>query len=280
MKKILSGSFRISQRYKGAAHRGIDLVAGTDKTIYAPAGGRVALSGWQSVSNHNVGFGLRVWWQNGNQFFVVGHLDSVAVKIGDILTEGQPLGMQGSTGTSTGPHVHFEIRVGGTSPDNQNLDPAAFLEIPNIEGNILQPSAPAEPPLTSPQARPNAIYQVSGIGRRHYYPDVIDTMDYAGSFGNHIDRILINATMGDLFYRARVNGCWLPEVKNRDDYAGIIGKPVTDVAIRATEGRIRYRVHIVQKGWLPWVSGYDISDEKSGYAGNGKPIDALQLEFV
>jgi hypothetical protein len=280
MKKILSGNFRVSQRYKGAVHRGIDLVAGMDKTVYAPTGGRIALAGWQNISNHNEGFGLRVWWQNGNKFFVVGHLDRIIAKVGDVIPEGQPLGTQGATGTSTGPHVHFEIRVGGTSPENSNIDPAAFLGIPNIEGNILQVSTPEEPPLTSPQARPNAIYQVSSVGRRHYYPDVIDTMDYAGSFGNHIDRVLISTTMGDIHYRVRANGRWLPEVRNRDDYAGIIGQPITDIAIRATEGRIRYRVHITEKGWLPWVSGYDIADVRSGYAGNGKPIDALQIEFV
>ena len=50
------------------------------------------------------------------------------------------------------------------------------------------------------------------------------------------------------------------------------------VALRAEDCKVQYRVHTLGGKWLPWVSGYDISDCKDGFAGvYGKPIDALQI---
>ena len=76
-------------------------------------------------------------------------------------------------------------------------------------------------------------------------------------------------TAVDVFYCVRADGKWYPEVKNLTDYAGLTGKAITDVAIRVTKGSVRYRVHVKGKGWLPWVTGYNLKDTVNGYAGNG-----------
>lgn len=86
---------------------------------------------------------------------------------------------------------------------------------------------------------------------------------------------LFNKT--DVFYRVRVGGRWLPIVRNLEDFAGIKGKAITDIAIKTSDGSIKYRVHIKGGGWLPFVTGFDIYDSKNGYAGNGKPIDAIEI---
>ena len=271
MKKILSSSFRISQRYKGAAHRGIDLVAGSDKTVYAPAGGKVVLSGWQDPNNKNAGFGQRVWWTDGMWFMVVGHLSSINVRPGDQVAEGQPLGMQGSTGTSTGPHVHFEVRVGGTSPNRGNLNPALFLGLPNAEGAYTFDDIPSGVDL---------IYKVSSISKGDFYPEVRNLQDYAGSFGKTIDRVYLSSSLGNVHYCVMVKGAFLPEVMNHNDFAGIKGVPITAIAIRSTAGTVRYRAHETGGGWLPWVTGYDLNDLKNGYAGRGKPLDAIQAVII
>lgn len=76
------------------------------------------------------------------------------------------------------------------------------------------------------------------------------------------------------------NGTTLNSVKNTDDYAGIRGKKIANVAIRVNRGRVRYRVHVLGWKWLPWVTGFNFSDHKNGYAGDRKAIDALQIIYT
>lgn len=84
----------------------------------------------------------------------------------------------------------------------------------------------------------------------------------------------------DFTYAVRVEGgTILPSVTNLNDCAGIKGKRITDIAIKVNKGSVRYRVHILGGGWLPWVTGYSWTDHNNGYAGNGKPIDAVQVYY-
>ena len=78
--------------------------------------------------------------------------------------------------------------------------------------------------------------------------------------------------------RTKAHG-WLPEVTEYKDYAGWQDSPVTDVAIKVSAGSVKYRVHVYSGGWLGWVTGYNLSDYNNGYAGNGKPIDAIQVYY-
>lgn len=75
------------------------------------------------------------------------------------------------------------------------------------------------------------------------------------------------------------DGKILPEVVNLADYAGIRGKRITGIAIRCDKGSVWYQVHIVGGGWLPKVRGYNWNDHNNGYAGNGKPIDAVRVYY-
>lgn len=82
------------------------------------------------------------------------------------------------------------------------------------------------------------------------------------------------------YYRVRTQADgWLPEVKNCDDYAGWQDSPITDIAIKVDKGSIQYRVHVKGGNWLGWVTGYDLNDSNNGYAGTGKPIDAIQIYY-
>jgi hypothetical protein len=84
----------------------------------------------------------------------------------------------------------------------------------------------------------------------------------------------------NVFYRVKTQKHgWLPEVKNLEDYAGWENSPIIGLAIKTSKGRIRYRVHILGGDWLPWVDDYDIKDYTNGYAGNDKPIDAVQVYY-
>lgn len=81
-------------------------------------------------------------------------------------------------------------------------------------------------------------------------------------------------------YAVKAGGKILPEVTNLNDWAGKgDGVPITDIAIKVNVGSIKYRVHVKGGDWLPWVTGYDWKDFKNGYAGNGKPIDGIQIYY-
>lgn len=84
----------------------------------------------------------------------------------------------------------------------------------------------------------------------------------------------------DVFYRVRTKAHgWLSEVKNLEDYAGWKDSPITDIAVKVSTGSVKYRVHVKGGNWLPYVTGYDINESKNGYAGNGKPIDAVEIYY-
>ena len=72
---------------------------------------------------------------------------------------------------------------------------------------------------------------------------------------------------------------WLSEVKNLEDYAGWENSPITGLAIRVDKGSIKYRVTTVSGKTLGWITGYDINDYISGWAGNGEPIALVEAYY-
>lgn len=84
----------------------------------------------------------------------------------------------------------------------------------------------------------------------------------------------------NVFYKVKTQKHgWLGEVKNLTDYAGWENSPITDVAIKVDKGSIKYRVHVKGGNWLDWITQYNINDKINGYAGNGKPIDVIQIYY-
>ncbi len=100
---------RISQ-YFNLRHTGIDIACPFGTAVVAADGGKVvtAQGGW------NGGYGNYVIIDHGNGLQTLyGHLSKIYVSPGEAVTKGQSIGAEGSTGRSTGPHVHFEVRSGG-----------------------------------------------------------------------------------------------------------------------------------------------------------------------
>lgn len=85
----------------------------------------------------------------------------------------------------------------------------------------------------------------------------------------------------NVYYRVKTQKHqWLQEVKNLNDYAGWENSPITGLAIKVDKGSIRYRVHLKGKGWLPFVTGYDINDFNNGFAGDGvNAIDCVEVYY-
>ena len=133
---------------KRVYHKGVDLV-GTDKTVRAVVGGVVGQSTIiTDPKNRTSEWGnyVRIDGEDGRLYYYC-HLSKRLVSRGDNISVGDALGIEGSTGKSTGSHLHFEVRENGKS-----IDPTAILGIKNIVGAVRE---------TKTEVRTN--YTVNGL---------------------------------------------------------------------------------------------------------------------
>lgn len=85
----------------------------------------------------------------------------------------------------------------------------------------------------------------------------------------------------NIWYQAYTNeDGWLPVVKNLNDYAGIEGHAIRKLAVKVDKGSVWYQAHVLGGGWLGKVTGWNAKDDANGYAGNGKPIDAIKIYYT
>ena len=99
-------------------HTGLDLVEPFGSPVYAADDGVVALVGSSSGGYGN----YVVIAHSGGLDTLYGHLSTALVKVGQAVTQGQPVGLEGSSGNSTGAHVHFELRI-----NQRPVDPTPYL---------------------------------------------------------------------------------------------------------------------------------------------------------
>jgi murein DD-endopeptidase MepM/ murein hydrolase activator NlpD len=104
----------------GTLHAGVDFAAPMGTSEYAAMDGVVVRAGAAS------GFGLAVYIQHANgDVTVYGHMEQILVEEGQTVRAGDPIALLGNLGQSTGPHLHFEVHVGGI--DGERIDPLPWL---------------------------------------------------------------------------------------------------------------------------------------------------------
>ncbi|MFD6937504.1 M23 family metallopeptidase [Streptomyces goshikiensis] len=106
--------------WSSGSHTGIDFHAATGTTVHAVGAGTVVESGNGGAYGNNV-----VIKHNDGTYTQYGHMSSLSVSVGQEVTAGQQIGLSGSTGNSSGPHLHFEARTGPQY--GSDIDPVSYL---------------------------------------------------------------------------------------------------------------------------------------------------------
>jgi murein DD-endopeptidase MepM/ murein hydrolase activator NlpD len=105
---VVGGGNYISQ-YAHAGHMALDIAADYGSPVVAATGGRVVFAGWK-----NNGGGWQVWISHGGGMYTTyNHMSGLSVGNGQSVGRGQRVGRIGASGWATGPHLHFEVWLGG-----------------------------------------------------------------------------------------------------------------------------------------------------------------------
>lgn len=270
MSRILkTGKDQITQKYSNN-HKGIDIVKYKNSLDYVIAHSSGVVE--KVVKNYNRtdktggSYGNYVLIKHSNGYYTLyAHLKygSVTVSKGQKVKKGQVLGYMGNTGYSKGAHLHFEVR----NRKNERINPTIYLN------NDL------------PTDKKSVFYRVYSNNEKRWF-NVAKDGKVAGNEKDFIGGFQIRTEKGgSTKYCAHIyNGKWLDEVNKWDNtdngYAGIKGKDIDGLAIWSEKGKLSYRVKTDKKGWLPWVTGYNLKDSKNGYAGNlGEKIVAVEVKL-
>ena len=112
---LITSRFGESSSRRSSTHTGLDLATSLGTAIYPIAPGTVVYAGWQGSYGQLIqvdhGDGIQSWY---------GHCNSINVSVGQEVTTDTCIGAVGTTGNSTGPHLHLEIRINGTAVNPQN----------------------------------------------------------------------------------------------------------------------------------------------------------------
>ena len=117
------GRFKVTQVYKEAQHKGLDLVGLDDKTIYSTVDGIVDAVQWDTHSTGGMGLYIRI---RAKYYYYYAHLSRSLVKVGQFVKVGQAIGVEGSTGNSSGSHLHYEVRTA--------IDNTTFINVSELSG--------------------------------------------------------------------------------------------------------------------------------------------------
>ncbi|MCX4528562.1 MULTISPECIES: M23 family metallopeptidase [unclassified Streptomyces] len=122
----VDGSYVSTQYHAGGgmwssgSHTGIDFHAASGTSVHAVGAGTVVEAGYGGAYGNNV-----VIKHNDGTYTQYGHMSSLSVSVGQQVTPGQQIGLSGSTGNSSGPHLHFEARTGAQY--GSDIDPVSYL---------------------------------------------------------------------------------------------------------------------------------------------------------
>ncbi|MFF9688574.1 M23 family metallopeptidase [Streptomyces sp. NPDC014623] len=112
--------------WSSGSHSGVDFQAASGTSVVAVGAGTVVEAGWGGAYGNNI-----VLRMKDGTYTQYGHLSSIGVSVGQSVGPGEQIGLSGSTGNSTGPHLHFEAR---TTPEyGSDMDPVSYLRAHGVQ---------------------------------------------------------------------------------------------------------------------------------------------------
>ncbi|WP_406145455.1 M23 family metallopeptidase [Streptomyces sp. NBC_01012] len=112
--------------WSSGTHSGVDFQAASGTSVVAVGAGTVVEAGWGGAYGNNI-----VLKMKDGTYTQYGHLSSIGVFVGQSIGSGEQIGLSGSTGNSTGPHLHFEART--TPAYGSDMDPVAYLRAHGVQ---------------------------------------------------------------------------------------------------------------------------------------------------
>ena len=146
------GKFKVTQEYKGNAHDGLDLVGLDSKEIHATVNGVVKAA--SNTDPKGFGINVKILKDGTNDYSIYGHMSEVRCKVGDRVKITDVIGMEGSTGNSTGSHCHYCVRTGNTKGKHRNI--CVISGIPNARG-VYDDGYRPEKYAAQPGAKPSGV---------------------------------------------------------------------------------------------------------------------------
>lgn len=174
MNSPYKGKFRVSQIFKGEDHDGLDLVGVDSKNIYSTVDGVVEFAGWESILNHKKGFGryVRIKKNDSIDKYYFGHLSSIKVKKGQKVKKGDLIGVEGSTGYSTGSHCHYCVRGNGSKSLIRDINDISGIL--NKVGTYNATEKATEPKITyykkyeGASSQIDVVFKAIGVPAKYY----------------------------------------------------------------------------------------------------------------
>lgn len=131
--KPIPDPYIIETGYGGyAGHRGSDFPCPEGTDIYAAASGTVVVAEYHSSWGNYV----KIEHVSGDVYTLYAHCSQLLVRSGQVVTQGQVVAKSGNTGNSTGPHLHFELYLGGSSSAENRVDAAPYIGTSLLSGYL------------------------------------------------------------------------------------------------------------------------------------------------
>lgn len=140
------GDFKVTQEYKGTGHDGLDLVGIDSKEIHATVNGIVKAA--SNTDPKGFGINVKILKDGTNDYYIYAHMSEVKVKVGQRVKITDVIGIEGSTGKSTGSHCHYCVRTGNRKGSHKDI--SAISGIPNKRGTYNDGYVPSKSTQTKP----------------------------------------------------------------------------------------------------------------------------------
>lgn len=266
-----SGQFRVTLpygvagNYQAGYHTGIDLVGDTNTTVYNVCDGIVKTVSYSSSYGNYV----KVTDSSTGKVFLFAHLSSVSVSVGNSVSRTSVIGIMGSTGNATGPHLHLELRTPADVYGSQE-NPATYMGIPNVVGTYNS----ANYQISTP---PNMMYAAhcQNLG----WQEEKRNGEMAGLYGQglRIEAIIINADI-NIQYRVHMAekgwGDWVPN----GCMAGTTGesRAIEAIEIISSSNTMVGQGYVENIGYQSEVRGTHIT---IGTTGQALRLEGFRIKF-